>query len=71
VAVDPRERELLAEFLSVAVVRFDVDKAFEEECLVEAVQPVLNRFCSTLSAREFLAHGSFSRLPNLQHRFLE
>ena len=36
--VDPRERELLAQLLGVAVVRVDVDRAFEEERLVQAVE---------------------------------
>jgi hypothetical protein len=34
VTVDPKERELLAQFLGVAVVRVDVDRAIEEECLI-------------------------------------
>jgi hypothetical protein len=38
VTLDPDERELLAEFLRMAVVGLDVDRAFEEECLVETVQ---------------------------------
>jgi hypothetical protein len=37
VTVDPRERELLAQFLGVAVLRLDVDRTLEEECFVEAV----------------------------------
>ena len=71
VTVDPRERELLAQFLGVAVVRLDVDRALEEECFVETVQLVLNRLCSTLSGRDFLAHGRFPSLPDLQNGFLE
>ena len=43
--IDPRERELFAQFLGVAVVGLDVDGAFEEECFVETVQLVLNRLC--------------------------
>ena len=35
--VDPCERELLAKFLGVAVVRVDVDRALEAELLVETV----------------------------------
>ena len=69
--VDPGERELLAQFLGVAVVGLDVDRALEEERFVETVQLVLNRLCGTLSAREFLAHGRFPRLPDLQNGFLE
>jgi hypothetical protein len=54
VTVHAGERELLAQFLGVAVVGFDVNRALEEERLVETVQLVLNRLCSTLGAREFL-----------------
>ena len=36
--VDPREREFLAQFLGVTVVRLDVDRAFEEERFVETVE---------------------------------
>jgi hypothetical protein len=42
VAVDPNERELLAQFLGVMVVSFDVDRALEDERLVQAVQFVLD-----------------------------
>jgi len=38
VTVDPRECELLAQLLGVAVVRVDVNRALEEERLVETVQ---------------------------------
>jgi hypothetical protein len=54
VTVDPGERELLAQLLRVTIVRLDVNRALEEERLVETVQLVLNRLCSTLGAREFL-----------------
>jgi len=37
VTVDPGEREFLAQFLGVAVVRVDVDRALEAELLVETV----------------------------------
>ena len=52
VTVDPGERELLAQFLGVAVVGLDVDRTFEEERLVQTVQLVLNRLRSTLRVRE-------------------
>ncbi|SRR5258708_2696369 len=44
VSVDPYERELLAQFLSVAIVRVDVDRALEQERLVQAVKLGLNEF---------------------------
>jgi len=44
VTVDPGERELLAQFLGKAIVRLDVDRPVEEECLVETVQLPLDRF---------------------------
>ena len=40
--VDPGERELLVQFLGVAVVRLDVDRALEKECLVQTVELVLS-----------------------------
>ena len=39
VTVDPREPELLAQFLGVAVVRFNVDRPLEENRLVQAPAP--------------------------------
>jgi hypothetical protein len=36
--VYPGERELLAQFLGVAVVGLNVDRTLKEECLVQAVQ---------------------------------
>jgi hypothetical protein len=71
VPLDPSERELLAQFLRVAVVRLDVDRAFEEERLVETVQLVLDSLRDSLSVREFVAHSRLSRLPDLQYGFLE
>jgi hypothetical protein len=38
VTLDPPEREFLAQFLREAVVRLDVDRAVEEERLVQTVQ---------------------------------
>jgi hypothetical protein len=38
VTVDPGERELLAQLLRVTIVRLDVNRALEEERLVETVQ---------------------------------
>jgi hypothetical protein len=57
VTVDPRERELLVQLLGMAVVRFDVDRAFEQECFVQAVDLLLNRL------RGALALSSSSRTP--------
>ena len=71
VTVDPDERELLAQFLCVTVVRFDVDRAFEQERLVQTVQLVLNRLRLSLRLRELLADGGLPRFPDLQHGFLE
>jgi hypothetical protein len=51
VTVYPGERELLAQFLGVAVVRVDVDRPFEQERLVETVEFVLNRLCGSLRVR--------------------
>ena len=46
VTVNPDERELLAQFLRVAVVGVDVDRALEKERLVETVQLVLVAFAA-------------------------
>jgi hypothetical protein len=46
VTLDPPEREFLAQFLRVAVVRLDVDRALEEERLVETVQFLLITFAA-------------------------
>lgn len=42
--VDPRESQLLAQLLGVAVVGLDVDRALEEERFIETVQLVLDGF---------------------------
>ena len=65
VPVDPRERQLLAEPLGVAVVRLDVNRPLEEERLVETFQLVLNRLGRALGIRELLANGRLPRLPDL------
>ena len=57
--VDPRERKLLAQFLGVAVVRFDVDRPFEEERLVQAVELFLNRLRGALRSIELFADRAF------------
>jgi hypothetical protein len=50
VPLDPDQREFLAQFLGMAVVRLDVDRTFEEERLVELVQFVLNCFGGSLGS---------------------
>jgi hypothetical protein len=59
VTVDPSERELLAQFLGVTVVRLDVDRAFEEERFVKAVQLVLNRLGRSLGVRDSSRTAAF------------
>jgi hypothetical protein len=54
VTLDPDERELLAQFLRLPVVGFDVDRALEAKCFVEAVQPV----SMALAARSAFAISS-------------
>jgi hypothetical protein len=53
VAVDPRERELLAQLLGVAVVRLDIDRALEEERFIQTVQLVLNSLRRAFGVRQF------------------
>jgi hypothetical protein len=59
VTVDPGERELFAQFLGVAVVRLEADRALEEESFVETIQLVLNRF------RGLTEQGSLNMYPAL------
>jgi hypothetical protein len=71
VTVHPSERELLAQLLGVAVVGVDVDRALEEERLIQPVQLILNGLRGSLGGRDLFAHGCFPPLPDLQHGFLE
>ena len=66
VTVDSRERELFAEFLSVAVVRFDIDRALENERFVETVQLFLDGFGRSLGGCNLFANGGLARLPDSQ-----
>ena len=50
--VDPRERELLAEFLGVTVVRLDINRALEEEPFVQTVELLLDGLGRTLGRRD-------------------
>jgi hypothetical protein len=54
VTLDPNERELLAQFLRVAIVRLDIDRALEEERLVETIQLLLNRPRGLLCLRDLI-----------------
>jgi hypothetical protein len=54
VTVDPRKRELLAQFLGVTVVRLDIDRALEEERFVQTVQ----QFLKLAAIRGLRAMGS-------------
>ena len=69
--VDPSERELLAQLLGVAVVRVDVDRAIEEECLVEAVKLLLDGLGRAHGGCDLFANGGLSRLPDLHDGFFE
>jgi hypothetical protein len=71
VTVDPRERELLAQLLGVTVVRLDVDRAFEEECFIQTVQFVLDRFRGALRSVQLLAKSRLSCLLDPQHGLFE
>jgi hypothetical protein len=43
VSVHLRERELLAELVTMPVVRVDVNRPLEQECLIQTVQLLANR----------------------------
>ena len=58
VTVDPDERELLAQFLGVTVVRLDVDRAFEEKCFVQTVELFLNGLGRAFGDCDLIADGS-------------
>jgi hypothetical protein len=66
VTVDACERELLAEFLGVTVVRVDVDEALEEERLVQTVELLLNRVGRAFGGCDFFLNGGLARLPDSQ-----
>jgi len=57
VTVDPRERQLLAQLLGMAVVRLDVDRALEQKRFVETVQLLW----MALAARSAVAISSCQR----------
>jgi hypothetical protein len=71
VTVDPRERELLAQLLGVTVVRLDVDRAFEEERLVQTVELFLDGLGRALGGCDLVADGGLTRFPDLQHGLFE
>ena len=64
--IDPREREFLAQFLGVAVVRLDVDRALEEERFVQTVELLLDGLGRALGGCDLIADDCLSRLPDLQ-----
>ena len=64
---DPREGEFLAQPLGVPVVRLDVDRALEQERLVETVELLLDGVGRSLRLREFGADGRLASLPDPQH----
>jgi hypothetical protein len=67
VAVHARESELLAQLFGVAVVRFDVDRALEQECFVQAVELLLDGLDRALGGCDLVADDCLSPLPDLQH----
>jgi hypothetical protein len=58
VTVDPRERELLAQLLGVAVVRLDVDRLFKEEGFVQTVELFSDCLCRSFRACNLIAAPS-------------
>ncbi|HQZ40969.1 MAG TPA: hypothetical protein PLH72_18225 [Vicinamibacterales bacterium] len=69
--VHPEQRQLLAQFLGVAVVGVDVDRALEQERLIQAVQLALKRLRGTLGGGHLVTSSRLAGLPDLQHRLLE
>jgi hypothetical protein len=55
----------------VAVVRLDVNRAFEEERFVKTVELLLDGVRGLLGPGEFLTHCCLPRFPDLQHGFLQ
>ncbi|MGE0464287.1 MAG: hypothetical protein AB7Q16_23210 [Vicinamibacterales bacterium] len=51
--VHPEQRQLLAQLLGVAVVRVDVDRALEEERLIQAVELFLNSLPRALGGNRY------------------
>jgi len=55
VTVDPEQRQLLAQLLGVPVVGVDVDRALEQERLVQPVELFLGDLGCSLGGRDLLA----------------
>ncbi|MDP9222829.1 MAG: hypothetical protein M3P18_03055 [Actinomycetota bacterium] len=62
-----RERELLAQLVTVAIVRVDVDHSLVEERLVQTVQLLANRFLLPLDLGDPLRRVRFHPAPRVQH----
>ena len=70
VVVNPQQRELLAEPLFVAVVRININRPFEEERIVQAVELLLDRGDAALDGFRFLFHTRPELIPGLNDAFL-
>ena len=60
--VHPRECEFLAQLLGMTVVRLDVDRAVEEECLVQTVELFLDGLGRAFRGCDLIADGCLPRL---------
>nr|WP_239490265.1 hypothetical protein [Luteitalea sp. TBR-22] len=69
--VDAEQRELLAQLLGVPVVDVDIDRALEQERLVQTVELLLDGFGLACGAREVGAGRLLARLPDLEDRLLQ
>jgi hypothetical protein len=67
VLIDLQERELLAQLVLVAVVRFDVDGLDKEERFVEPVELLLDRLGPTLGIGGIVSDLGLALLLCVQH----
>nr|WP_291986449.1 hypothetical protein [Luteitalea sp.] len=69
--VDAEQRELLAQLLRVPVVDVDIDRALEQERLVQTVELLLNGFGLACGARKVGTGRLLAGVPDLEDRFLQ
>jgi hypothetical protein len=67
VSVDIRERELLAQSVSLPLVCRDVDRLREEKCFIEPIKLLLNRLRAPFGIRRFTSDPGLTLLPRLQN----
>ncbi|HYC47008.1 MAG TPA: hypothetical protein VED01_16145 [Burkholderiales bacterium] len=70
-AIDLNQRQFLAQAITLSLVRFEVDRARENERIVEAIELLLNRLHLALDVLELASNRPLALVPNLQDRLLQ